>query len=229
LEWTVSQIASDQEVHDASPPASPRAGLILTLLCVAQFMVILDVTVVNVALPAIGRSFSLGREALTWVVTGYTLAFGGLLILGGRLADALGRKGVFLAGLTLFTAASLSVGLATNGAVLLTSRVAQGTGAALLSPAALSIITTEFVGEARNRALAVWGIIGGAGAAIGVLLGGALTSGLGWRSAFFINVPVGLAVGLLAPRIVPGRPRSAGVRVDVPGTLAGAGSISLLI
>src|SRR6266508_1054402 len=148
------------ERRDGTGPVEPaRRWLILPLLSLAGFMVILDVTVVNVALPQIGRSLGLDREALTWVVTAYTVTFGGLQILGGRLADALGRKLVFLSGLTLFTGASMTAVLATGAGMLLASRGAQGVGAALLSPSALSIITTEFTGKDRNRALGVWGAI----------------------------------------------------------------------
>uniref|UniRef100_UPI00066B5EA4 MFS transporter n=1 Tax=Nonomuraea sp. SBT364 TaxID=1580530 RepID=UPI00066B5EA4 len=172
----------------------------LTLLCLAQFMLIVDITVVQVALPSIGADLALGREALTWVVTTYTLCFGGLMVLGGRLADAFGARRVLVAGLALFTAASLVAGLAPNGTALIAGRALQGMGAALLSPAALSIITTAFHGDRRNRALAVWAAIGGSGAAAGVLLGGLLTSGPGWTWAFYVNVPIGLIVLATLPR-----------------------------
>jgi len=158
-------------------PRPPRRWLALVLLCLAQFMLILDVTVVNVALPDIGSSLHLDRPELTWVLTAYTLAFGGLMLLGGRLADLLGARRVVLAGLALFTAASLLSGLALNAAMLLGGRVAQGVGAALLSPSALSLVTTTFTGSERNKALGIWAAIGGAGSAVGVILGGVLTSG----------------------------------------------------
>lgn len=216
------------------PPATDvgrpdRDGLILTVLALAQFMVILDITVVNVALPEIGRSLELGREALTWVVAAYTLTFGGLLILGGRLADTLGRRSTFLVGLATFTAASLAAGLATSGPILLSARVGQGVGAALLSPAALSLLTTEFSGRERTRALGVWGAIGAAGAAAGVLVGGALTSGPGWRWAFFVNVPIGIAVAGAVIALIPRRPGSRSDRVDVVGALSGTGAVAALI
>src|SRR5215217_3345832 len=153
--------------------ADPRRWQALVLLCLAQFMVILDITVVNVALPAIGADLSLDRAALTWVVTAYTLCFGGLMLLGGRLADLLGRRRMF------------GAGLAGDGTVLVAARALQGVGAALLPPAALSIITTTFQGRERYRALGVWAALGGAGAAVGVLLGGTLTSGPGWPWVFF--------------------------------------------
>jgi EmrB/QacA subfamily drug resistance transporter len=216
---------------DRRPPATPdpRRWQALVLLCLAQFMVILDVTVVNVALPAIGADLALGRAALTWVVTAYTLCFGGLMLLGGRLADLLGRRRTFLTGLAVFTAASAGAGLAGDGSVLLGARALQGVGAALLSPAALSIITTTFHGRERHRALGVWAGIGGAGAAVGVLLGGVLASGPGWQWAFFVNVPVGVLAAMAALVIVPPSPRQVTAGVDVPGALAVTGAGGLLI
>ncbi len=182
----------------ASPGAAadPRRWWILALLGAAQFMLIIDVTVVTVALPSIGRDLGLDRTQLTWIVTAYTLLFGSLLVLGGRLADAFGRRRMFLTGLGLFIVASLGSGLAPSGEVLIVSRALQGIAASLLSPAALSLVTTTFQGPERNRALAVWAALGGSGAAVGVILGGALTSGAGWQWIFFINVPVGVLVAL---------------------------------
>jgi EmrB/QacA subfamily drug resistance transporter len=209
------------------PPADPRRWAALALICVAQFMLILDVTVVNVALPDMAADLDLNRATLTWVVTAYTLCFGGLMLLGGRLADALGARRTLLAGLAVFTAASLVTGLAGTATVLLGGRIAQGVGAALLSPAALSIVTTTFHGTERNKALGVWAAIGGSGAAAGVLIGGALTDGPGWQWVFYINVPIGLAVLAALPALVPARtPRPA--RLDLPGALlvtAGTGSL----
>jgi EmrB/QacA subfamily drug resistance transporter len=199
-------------------PPDARRWRALALLCVAQFMVILDVTVVNVALPELAADLRLDRAALTWVVTAYTLCFGGLMLLGGRLADLLGRRRMFLAGLALFTAASLVAGLAGDATALVGARAAQGIGAALLSPAALSIITTSFHGTERHRALGVWATLGGAGAAAGVLIGGLLTSGPGWQWVFYVNVPVGIAVVALTPVTVAATPQLAG-RLDVPGAL----------
>jgi EmrB/QacA subfamily drug resistance transporter len=193
---------------------------VLVLLSLAQFMVILDVTVVNVALPTIGTDLHLARTVLPWVVTAYTLCFGGLMLLGGRLADTLGRRRTFLAGLGLFTFASLSSGLAQSGTILVAGRAGQGIGAALLSPAALAIITTTFRGPERNRALGVWAAIAGAGAAIGVLAGGVLTQYAGWRWVFFINLPVGGAVAVAVPAVVTAvRPKASARRVDLPGAL----------
>ncbi|MEU9391133.1 DHA2 family efflux MFS transporter permease subunit [Streptomyces sp. NPDC048324] len=225
-------------VHRTTPdtahhPPGPREGtankpgLLLAVLCLAQFMLVLDVTVVNVALPDMAADLALGRETLTWVVTAYTLCFGGLMLLGGRLADALGAHRTVLAGLAVFTAASLVSGLATGAPMLLTGRTLQGAGAALMSPAALSIVTTAFHGEARNKALGVWAAIGGTGSAVGVLLGGALTDGPGWKWVFYINVPVGALALAVLPALLPERPTRP-ARLDVPGALlatAGTGSL----
>ena len=200
-------------------PADPRRWRLLVLLCLAQFMVILDVTVVNVALPMIESGLDLDRAAVPWVVTAYTLTFGGLLMLGGRLADLVGKRRIFLTGLVIFTVASVGSGLAISGTMLVVARGLQGVGAAMLSPAALSIITTTFAGADRNRALGVWAAIGGAGAAIGVLLGGVLSAGPGWEWAFFINVPVGVAVFLALPvSEVDGRVHG-GSRPDLAGAV----------
>jgi EmrB/QacA subfamily drug resistance transporter len=195
--------------------ASRRRWWALALLCVAQFMLILDLTVVNVALPDIASGLGLGRVALTWVVTAYTLAFGGLMLFGGRLADLLGARRVLLTGLALFTAASLMSGLAANASTLLAGRASQGVGAALLSPAALAVLTATFTGTERAKALGVWAAIGGVGSAVGVIVGGVLTSAAGWPWIFYINVPVGIAVLIALPRFVPARPPSD-VRSRVP-------------
>lgn len=180
---------------------------LLVLLCVAQFMVIIDISVVNIALPSIGRTLDFASPAdLQWVVTAYVLFSGGLTLLGGRMSDLLGARRMFLAGLLLFTAASMASGLAPSPVALIASRAAQGLGAALLTPAALSTITTTYQGRRQATGLAVWGAIGAAGAAAGVLLGGLLTSWLGWQWVFFVNVPVGAASAALALRLVPSRP-----------------------
>jgi EmrB/QacA subfamily drug resistance transporter len=218
--------------HVVQPEAPPdaRRWTALVLLCLAQLMLIVDITVVQVALPAIGAELGLGREALTWVVTGYTLAFGGLMVFGGRLADAFGARRVLLAGLALFTAASLVCGLAADGGMLIAGRAVQGVGAALMSPAALSIVTTTFRGAERNRALGVWAAIGGAGAAFGVLVSGLLTAGPGWEWVFFVNVPIGVLVAIAVPAVVRADgPREGGARVDVPGALVVTLATALLI
>lgn len=194
--------------HDLDRPASrtapdPRRWRVLALLGTAQLMLILDITVVTVALPVIGRDLGLERGSLTWVVSAYTLAFGGLMLLGGRLADRFGSRRLVLTGLAVFTLASLVAGLAGSAELLLAGRVAQGVGAALLSPAALSAIVTTFDGEERNRALGVWSALSGGGAALGVLLGGLLTGGPGWPWIFFVNVPIGLALLVALLRLLP--------------------------
>jgi len=201
------------------PGSSSRPWLALTLLCLAQLMLVLDITVVNVALPAIGHGLRLGRADLTWVLTAYTLAFGGLMLLGGRLADQFGARQMLLTGLAVFTAASAVSGLAGSGAALIVGRVAQGVGAALLSPAALALVTTMFDGPRRARALGIWAAVGGSGAAIGVAAGGLLTSEAGWRWVFFINLPVGLAVLAALPVLIAARPQPARRPLDLPGAL----------
>jgi len=216
-------LATDHEAPD------PRRWITLTLLAVAQFMLIVDITVVQVALPSIGVDLELGRAALTWVVTTYTLVFGGLMILGGRLADVLGPRRMLLAGLAIFTLASLTAGLAGSAAMLIGGRAAQGIGAALLSPAALSILTTRFQGQDRHRALGVWAAIGGTGAAFGVLLGGVLTAGPGWQWVFIVNVPVGAVVLLLIPRLVGADEDRERQSVDVPGAVLVTSATAVLI
>src|SRR5438093_4307350 len=192
----------------AAPAAASRSRVdpnaVLAIVAVAQFMVVLDATVVNVALPTIKRDVGFSEQSLSWVLNAYTLMFGGFLLLGGRLADRLGRRRLFMAGIALFSGASLVCGLSQSEGMLLVARGLQGLGGALVSPAALSIILTTFAeGQERNRALAVWGEIAGAGGAVGLLLGGAIVQLLSWRWVFFINVPIGAVVLGLAPRIVP--------------------------
>src|SRR3989440_6173098 len=175
----------------------------LAVLVAAQFMVVLDVAIVNVALPTIKTDLHFSQESLQWVVTAYSILFGGVLLLGGRMADLLGRRRLFVGGLLLFTVSSLLDGLAWSEATLITFRALQGLGAALLAPAALSILMTTFTeGRERNLALGIWGAASGSGAAAGVLLGGLLTSYLSWSWIFFINVPVGLAAIALTPLLL---------------------------
>jgi EmrB/QacA subfamily drug resistance transporter len=186
--------------HEAVGEQDRRRWFALALIVAAQFMVVLDVAIVNVALPSIKTDLNFSQESLQWVITGYSILFGGALLLGGRLADLLGRRRLFAAGLALFTLASLLDGLAWSEGSLIAFRLLQGLGAALLSPAALSILTTTFrEGRERNVALGIWGAASGSGGAAGVLLGGALTSALSWSWIFFINVPVGLLVLGLTP------------------------------
>lgn len=205
--------------HSPTRTADPARWRVLTLLCLAQAMLVVDITVVNVALPSMGSELELSRVGLTWIVTGYTLAFGGLMLTGGRLADLYGRRRILLIGLAVFTLASLTAGLAGNGAVLLSGRFAQGIGAALLSPAALSTITTLFQGTESHRALGVWSAVGGAGAAVGVLVGGGLTSGPGWQWAFLINVPIGAVVWWGLPKTVFTPTETLRRRLDIPGAV----------
>ena len=227
----VTMTSADRNPAAPSPPeGGRRPWSVMVLLSVAQFMVILDATVVNVALPSIGRSLGLAAGSLQWVVTAYVLASGGLVLLGGRAADVAGRRRVFLAGLAVFTAASLASGLAPTAGALIAARAGQGLGAALLSPAALSILTTAYTGAQRATALGVWGTLGGAGAAVGVLAGGVLTAWLGWRSVFLVNVPIGVAASLLGLHLVPrDQPRrGSGRELDPTGAaLAVAGLVTL--
>src|SRR3954451_17505870 len=181
--------------------AQDRRWLALALLCVAQFVVVLDASIVNVALPTIGRELHFSESSLPWVVNAYVLTFGGFLLLGGRMADLLGRRRIFMIGLVVFALASLAGGLAQSEGWLIAARAAQGIGAALLSPAALSIVTTTFTeGAERNTALGVWGAVAGSGGAAGVLLGGMLTEWAGWEWVLFVNVPIALTAAFLAPR-----------------------------
>lgn len=224
---------AQREIHESAPrdrPAHPARWRILGFLGVAQLMLILDVTVVAIALPHIETDLGLSREALTWTVSAYTLTFGGLMLLGGRLADLVGAGRVVLAGLLIFTAASLVTGFAGSAGLLLGGRVAQGLGAALLSPAALSLVVGLFDGDERNRALGVWSALGGGGAALGVLLGGLLTAGPGWPWVFYVNVPIGLVILAALARMLPHRSVSAPrPRLDVLGALLVTASSGALI
>jgi len=207
-----------------SPGAARRTGpwLVLVLVALAQFMVILDATIVNVALPSIQRGLHFSNENLQWVVNAYTLAFGGFLLLGGRAADLFGRRRLFLAGIALFSVASLVNGLATSATMLVVGRALQGLGGALVAPAALSIITTTFAeGRERTRALGVWSAISVGGGAVGLLLGGILTDLVSWQWVFFVNVPVGAVAFLLSMRYVPeSRASAGGTRIDVWGAVS---------
>jgi len=202
----------------------------LALLSAVQFMVVLDIAIVNVALPSIKVDLGFSQEDLQWVISAYALVFGGFLLLGGRAADLLGRKRVFLVGLAVFTVASLLAGLAWSEASLIGARALQGFGAAIISPAALSILSTTFrEGRERNVALGVWGAVGGFGAAAGVLLGGILTDTLSWEWIFFVNVPVGLVAFVLAPFILQESRDALAKRFDVPGAVLVTGGLSSLV
>src|SRR3954471_20058391 len=189
-----------QPAADSSESADRRRWFGLAVIVAAQFMVVLDIAIVNVALPTIKTDLHFSQEGLQWVITAYSILFGGVLLLGGRAADLLGRRRMFMAGLVLFTVSSLLDGLAWSEGSLIAFRGLQGLGAALLSPAALSILTTTFQeGRERNIALGVWGAASGSGGAAGVLLGGVLTSSLSWSWIFFINLPVGALVFAVSP------------------------------
>jgi EmrB/QacA subfamily drug resistance transporter len=209
----------------------PRRWIALAVIVAAQFMVVLDVAIVNVALPSIRTDLHFSQESLQWVITAYSIFFGGVLLLGGRLADLLGRRRLFMAGLALFTVSSLLDGLAWSEGSLIAFRSLQGLGAALLSPAALSILTTTFrEGRERNLALGIWGAASGSGGAAGVLLGGALTSALSWSWIFFINVPVGALVLGLSPWLL--RESRADLRhrhFDFAGAATITGGLMLLV
>ena len=208
-----------------------RRWLALGLLCMAQFVVVLDASIVNVALPSIGEALEFSQENLSWVVNAYVLTFGGFLLLGGRLADLLGRRRVFMFGLVLFALASLVGGFAESEGMLIGARAVQGLGAAILSPSALSIVTTTFTdGAERNKALGVWGAVAGSGGAAGVLLGGVLTDGLGWEWVLWVNVPIGIAAAAIAPTLLA-ETRAEGSRraFDVAGALSVTAGLSVMV
>src|ERR671919_58951 len=207
-----------------------RRWTALILLCAAQFVVVLDASIVNVALPSIGSALDLSESTLPWVVNAYVIAFGGFLLLGGRAADLLGRRRIFMAGLLVVGIASLAAGFATNEGQLIAGRAAQGLGAAVILPSALSIITTLFRdGAERNKALGVWGAVAGSAGAVGVLLGGVLTQGLGWEWVLWVNVPVSLITLALTPRLIPeSRSELAPRQYDVAGAVSVTAGLSLL-
>jgi EmrB/QacA subfamily drug resistance transporter len=217
--------------HRSSSLASDRRWWALALLATAEFMVILDGSIVNIALPSIGQGLHFSLANLSWVVNAYVLTFGGFLLLGGRIADLVGRRRVFIVGLGVFSLASLAGGLAQSEAWLIGARAIQGLGAALLAPAALSLVTSIFSeGAERNKALSVWGAVAGSGGAAGVLLGGVLTSGLGWRSVLFVNVPIGTAAILITPTLVAeSRGEIARRSFDLPGAATVTAGLSALV
>jgi len=208
-----------------------KRWLALVLLCSAQFVVVLDASIVNVALPSIGNALDFSQENLPWVVNAYVLTFGGFLLLGGRIADLLGRRRVFMAGLLLVAVASLVAGFAVTEGQLIAARAAQGLGAAIISPAALSIVTTTFSdGAERNKALGVWGAVAGSGGAAGVLLGGILTDGLGWEWVLWVNVPVSLIALALTPRLIAESRAEHETRAfDVAGAVTVTAALSILV
>jgi EmrB/QacA subfamily drug resistance transporter len=217
----------------ASPGATAggnrRLGLALLVIATAQLMVVLDATIVNVALPHIQRALGFSGSGLEWVVNAYAVTFGGLLLLGGRAGDILGRRRVFVFGLLLFSAASLLGGFATSEWWLLTARAVQGVGGAVIAPTALALITTNFPeGGERNRAFGVYAAMAGAGSAVGLLLGGLLTTYASWRWVMFVNVPIGIVVAAAAPRVLAESPRRPG-RIDVAGAVTGTVGVALLV
>jgi len=211
---------------------SENKWIILALLALAQFMVVLDVTIVNVALPSISRAFDFAPGGLQWVVTAYALTFGGFLLLGGRVADLYGRRKTFMTAVTLFAIASLACGFASSDTMLIITRALQGLAAAFMSPAALSIVISEFKeGKERNRAMGVWAAVAAGGAATGVLLGGVLTQYFNWRWNFFVNAPVGLFVVLVSARLLPHHvgEENQKIKLDLPGAISATAGLMVLV
>src|SRR5437588_5920730 len=207
-----------------------RRWTALILLCVAQFVVVLDASIVNVALPSIGRGLHFSEQNLPWIVNAYVIAFGGSLLLGGRAADLLGRRRVFMAGLLVVAVASLAAGFSATQGELIAARAAQGLGAAIISPSALSVVTTLFRdGAERNKALGAWGAVAGSAGAAGVLLGGVLTTGLGWQWVLWVNVPVSVIALALTPGLIPeSRSESETRSFDAAGAVSITAGLSLL-
>lgn len=211
-------------------PAAKRRGVLLFVLLIAQLMVILDITAVNIALPSLAKDLQLSGSSISWIITSYSLIFGSLLLFGGRAADLIGRRRMFLTGLGVFTASSFASATAGSATALFAARAGQGLGAAMLSPAALAIIMGAFQGKQRAKALAAWGAVGGAGAAIGVLVGGLLTEFGDWRMIFYVNLPVAAALAIAAIKIVPAdaqKPRWRGL--DLRGALLATPSLGAIV
>src|SRR5215204_2330044 len=230
------QAKSQPPVRTAGGPMTATSPNInrwraFALLAVAFFMTIVDLTIVNVSLPTIGRDLHFSETSLQWVVTAYALTFGGFMLLGGRAADLLGRRRILIAGLALFTGASLAAALSTSEVSLIAARAVQGLGGAIMLPAALSIVMSMFAeGAERNKALGIWGGLGAAGATVGVIAGGLLTQYAGWEYIFYLNVPIGVVALALAPRIVPeSRLATTRRRFDALGAIAGTGGLVLLV
>jgi EmrB/QacA subfamily drug resistance transporter len=219
----------DHSKHEIADEAKPHRWL-LPILLIAQLMVILDITAVNIALPHIAADMQLSGSSISWTITSYSLVFGSLLLFGGRAADLLGRRRMFFAGLCIFTTSSFFSAMAGSAGTLFAARAGQGLGAAVLSPAALSIITSAFHGSHRAKALAAWGAIGGAGAAIGVVVGGVFTEYADWRMVFYVNLPVGAALLFAASRVLPAdtqKPRWRGL--DLPGAALATTSLGAIV
>src|SRR5580693_7440259 len=222
-------VATSDAATPSSPAPSRRLGLALAVIATAQLMVVLDSTIVNVALPHIQTALHFSGTNLEWVVNAYALAFGGLLLLGGRSGDLLGRRRIFMAGIALFAVASLAGGFAQDQAWLLTARVIQGIGGALAAPTSLALIAVTFPeGKPRNRAMGVYAAMSISGAAVGLIAGGLLVNYLDWRWVFFVNVPIGLLVAFLATRVLPESERRRG-RFDLPGAITGSLGLALLV
>jgi EmrB/QacA subfamily drug resistance transporter len=222
--------STDTHTTNRSPGTSQISRGLLPVLLVAQLMVILDITAVNIALPSLAKDLQLSGSQISWTITSYSLVFGSLLLFGGRAADLLGRRRLFLTGLAVFTASSLASALAGTAGALFAARAGQGLGAAMLSPAALAIITTCFHGHAKAKALAAWGAVGGAGAAIGVLAGGVLTEFADWRMIFFVNLPVAIALAVTALKVIPAdtkEPRWRGL--DLQGAILATTSLGAIV
>ena len=212
------------------PAASGFDGRLLALLSLAQLIVILDISAVNVALPDMAADLGLSSGQIGWAITSYSLVFGSLLLLGGRAADLIGRRRMFRAGLGIFTLSSLASAVAGSAGLFLAARAGQGIGAAMLSPAALSIITASFHGADRARALGVWGAVGGAGAAVGVLAGGMLTEWIGWRAIFFVNLPIGIAIGVAINHVIaPDAQAPQWRRLDLTGAVIATASLAGIV
>src|SRR3954468_8270598 len=230
---TPSAVPGQRREHRPSgskSPAGKGGAALLFVLLIAQLMVILDITAVNIALPSLAKDLQLTGSQISWTITSYSLVFGSLLLFGGRAADLLGRRRLFLTGLGVFTAASLASAAAGTATVLFAARAGQGLGAAMLSPAALSIITSCFHGQAKAKALAAWGAVGGAGAAIGVVAGGLLTELADWRMIFFVNLPVAAALTVGALKVVPADAEQARWRgLDLRGAAIATTSLGAIV
>jgi len=224
-----TQISTASTVDRNTNPLPRNLGLALAVIAAAQLMVVLDATIVNIALPSIQRALQFTPTGLEWVINAYSLTFGGLLLLGGRAGDLFGRRRMFTTGIIIFTLGSLAGGFATSATWLIVARAAQGIGAAIVAPTALSLIADTFrEGPDRNRALGVYGAVAGAGGALGLLLGGVLTSWASWRWVLFVNVPIGIALAIVAPRVLASSHRRPG-RLDLPGALTVTGGMVSLV
>ena len=224
---------SNQSTQTAPEPGGSRKSwAVLAVALCAQILVVLDISVVNTALPTIGRSLRLDGGQLQWLVTAYLMMSGGGLLLGGRIADLLSRRKVFLTGLTLFTVASLVSGFAGNATELITARAVQGLSAALLTPSALALVMTNYEGDQRKKGLALWGAVGSLGVAVGVLVGGAITTWTSWEVIFWINGPIGLMALLVGRKVIAKDTATASVSVsqfDLPGAVTVIGGLAALI